>query len=395
MTENTQPKRRPWLRYVAIGTLVTVLLAGGGLWLAWQNAPISIAFAEGSGTLDDIVLPEGFTINTYAGDITGARSLVLDESDGTLYVSTRQAGVVYAIPNADEGDTASEIITVASGLRSPNGIDVIDGDLYVAEIGQVTRFDNIAETFRHSPEALLVTDALPEDAHHGWRYMAGGPDGKLYIAVGVPCNVCELEDMFGTITRMNPDGSEWEIYATGVRNSVGFDWHPQTGDLWFTNNGRDWMGDDLPPDTLHVAPEPGLHFGFPYCHAGDIPDPDFGARRSCDEFEGPAAKLTPHGAALGMRFYTADAFPEEYQGQIFIAERGSWNRTVPIGYRVMMARLAGDGTVRDYVPFAEGWLNETTGQAWGRPVDVQVMPDGALLVSDDTNNAIYRIAYTG
>ncbi len=372
-----------------------VLLGGGGLFIAWQNAPISIAFAQGSGNLNSITLPEGFTIETYAEGVTGARSLVLDEETNILYVSTRGAGNVYAIPNATEGTTATERVTIASGLRSPNGIDVIDGDLYVAEIGRLLRYDDIANTFRESPQPEVVTDALPEEGHHGWRYMAQGPDDKLYIAVGAPCNVCELTDMFGTISRMNLDGSEFEVYATGVRNSVGFDWHPETENLWFTNNGRDWMGNDAPPDTLHVAPETGLHFGFPYCHAGDIPDPDFGSRRDCEEFSEPAADLTPHGAALGMRFYTGDAFPAEFQGQIFVAEHGSWNRTPPIGYRVMLARLDENNTVTSYEPFAAGWLNEATGQAWGRPVDVQVMPDGALLVSDDANDAIYRIAYTG
>jgi glucose/arabinose dehydrogenase len=393
MTEKSGRRRR-WLRYTLFGLLGVIVLAGGGLYLAYLNAPVSIAFAQGSGDLSDITLPEGFEIAYFAREITGARSMKLSE-DGTLFVGSRPAGVVYAIPNAANSVQAESIVTIASGLRSPNGVDIIDGDLYVAEIGRILRYDDIDANLTSPPEPIVVTDILPEEAHHGWRYMAYGPDGMLYVAIGVPCNVCELEDNFGTIARMNTDGSGFEIYATGVRNSVGFDWHPETEELWFTNNGRDWMGDDLPPDTLHYAPEPGLHFGFPYCHAGNIPDPDFGSRRDCDEFEPPAASLTPHGAALGMRFYTGDMFPAEYTEQIFIAERGSWNRTVPIGYRVMLARLDGTDSVTSYEPFAEGWLNDATGQAWGRPVDVQVMPDGALLVSDDSNNAIYRISYTG
>jgi glucose/arabinose dehydrogenase len=228
---------------------------------------------------------------------------------------------------------------------------------------------------------------------HAWKFIAFGPDGKLYVPVGVPCNVCVEDTAYGIIARMNPDGSELETFASGVRNTVGFDWHPKTGELWFTDNGRDWMGDDQPPDELNHAPESGLHFGFPYCHGGTIPDPDFGRRRACDEFTPPAINLGPHVAALGMRFYTGAMFPETYTNQIFIAEHGSWNRTVPIGYRVSLVRLDESGQAVSYEPFVEGWLR--AGGAWGRPVDVLVMPDGALLVSDDLAGAIYRISYQG
>ena len=388
-----------WVRYglmALAGLLVLMVIVGVAGYVLYQRAPISLAFAQNSGDVRQIRLPEGFEIDVYAQNVEGARTLRLSE-DGTLFVGTRGAGNVYAIPNAADSQQAAEVITLASGMNAPNGIEVIDGDLYVAEIGRVLRYDDIENNLDAPPEPVVVTDALPNEAHHGWRYMKQGPDEKLYIGIGAPCNICELEGLFGTISRMNPDGSELESYADGVRNSVGFDWHPETDVLWFTNNGRDWMGDDLPPDTLHRAAEPGLHFGFPYCHGGDIPDPDFNANGEyqCDSFDAPARKLTPHGAALGMRFYDGESFPDEYTNQIFIAEHGSWNRSVPIGYRVMLARLDDNNAVVSYQPFAEGWLNEQTGEAWGRLVDVQVMPDGALLVSDDANNAIYRISYTG
>jgi len=393
MTDKTESNGWSWQRKLLYGVGALLVLGAVGLFAVWQFAPVNIAFAQGSGSLNDIQLPDGFGIDYYAQNVPGARSLVLSE-DGTLFVSTRGQGSIYAIPNATENTTAPEVITIASGLRSPNGIDVIDGDLYVAEIGQVLRYDDIEANLSAPPAPVTVTDALPEEGHHGWRYMRQGPDGMLYFAIGAPCNVCELTENFGTISRMNLDGTGLEPYVDGVRNSVGFDWDPETGDLWFTNNGRDWMGNNMPPDTLHHAPEAGLNFGFPYCHAGDTPDPDFGSQRSCDEFAQPEADLTPHGAALGMRFYTGDMFPEEYANDIFIAEHGSWNRNPPIGYRVMLATLDENNEVTSYEPFAEGWLNEATGQAWGRPVDVQVMPDGALLVSDDADGTIYRISYT-
>ncbi|MGB7338724.1 MAG: PQQ-dependent sugar dehydrogenase [Phototrophicaceae bacterium] len=382
-----------WFRRILFGVIALAAVLGLGVFIALQFVSVNISVAQGSGTIADVILPEGFEISIFADNIDGARSMRLGD-DGTLFVSSRAPGNVYAIPNASSSDTAQEIITIASDLRSPNGIALVDGDLYVAEIGQIQRFDDIENNLM-TAEATLVTDALPEAGHHGWRYLGYAPDGKLYVAIGAPCNVCELEDMFGTIYRMNPDGTDLEEYVTGVRNSVGFDWHPDTGELWFTNNGRDLMGDDIPPDTLHYAPEQGLHMGFPYCHAGTIPDPNFGDARSCDEFTPPAQPLTPHGAALGMRFYTGDSFPESYQNQIFIAEHGSWNRSTPIGYRIMLATVNEANEVTSYEPFAEGWLNEETGQSWGRPVDVLVMPDGSLLVSDDAADTIYRISYTG
>lgn len=343
--------------------------------------------------LDTLQLPPGFEISIYAADVPGARSLTLSEN-GTLFVGTRRSSV-YAITDENGDQQADQVRVIASNLNSPNGVAFRDGALYVAELGRVLRYDNIEASLDNPPVPALVRDGfyVGDGGLHAWKFIAFGPDGKLYVPVGVPCNVCVEDAAYGIIARMNPDGSELETFASGVRNTVGFDWHPETGELWFTDNGRDWMGDDQPPDELNHAPEIGLHFGFPYCHGGTIPDPDFGARRACDEFTPPATNLGPHVAALGMRFYTGAMFPETYTNQIFIAEHGSWNRTTPIGYRVSLVRLDETGQVLAYEPFVEGWLQP--GGAWGRPVDVLVMPDGALLVSDDLAGAIYRISYQG
>ncbi|MGH9369564.1 MAG: PQQ-dependent sugar dehydrogenase, partial [Thermoanaerobaculia bacterium] len=314
---------------------------------------------------------------------------------GTLFVGTRDRGVVYAIPGAATGARAGAPRIVARGLNMPNGVAVRDGALYVAEVSRILRYDGIEARLDRPPESLpepsIVTDRLPPDRHHGWKFIAFGPDGWLYVPVGAPCNICESkEPVYAAIHRMRPDGSAVELYASGVRNTVGFDWDPKTKELWFTDNGRDWMGDDMPPDELNHAPRAGMHFGYPFCHGADIPDPKFGEKRPCRDFTPPGLALGPHVASLGMRFYTGGMFPAEYRGQIFIAEHGSWNRSQPIGYRVTLARLEGGRAVR-YETFAEGWLDG--GRAWGRPVDLIVMPDGALLVSDDKAGAIYRISY--
>jgi glucose/arabinose dehydrogenase len=238
---------------------------------------------------------------------------------------------------------------------------------------------------------VVVNESFPRDRHHGWKFIAFGPDGLLYVPVGAPCNICEREDeRYASILRMKPDGTGLEVFARGIRNTVGFDWHPETKELWFTDNGRDMLGDDLPPDELNRAPQKGMHFGYPYCHGGTISDPEFGSKRKCDEFTPPAMNLGPHVAAIGMRFYTGSMFPKEYQNQIFIAEHGSWNRSKPIGYRITLVRLENNRAVK-YETFAEGWLQGE--RAWGRPADVLVMPDGALLVSDDEADVIYRISY--
>jgi glucose/arabinose dehydrogenase len=342
--------------------------------------------------LQHIQLPPGFEISIYASGVENARSMTLSPN-GTVFVGSRSAGKVYAVVDRNRDGIADEVITLARGLNSPNGVAFRDGALYVAEINRVLRFDDIEQRLSTSSQPVVVNDQFPKDGHHGWKFIAFGPDGWLYVPVGAPCNICQRNpDRYAVIMRLRPDGTNLETFARGIRNTVGFDWHPQTKDLWFTDNGRDWMGDDSPPDELNRAPRPGLHFGFPYCHGGNIPDPEFGRQRPCSEFVPPVQNLDPHVAALGMRFYTGTMFPEAYRQQIFIAEHGSWNRTTPIGYRITLVRLDNDRAV-SYEPFAVGWLHD--GRVWGRPVDVLVMPDGSLLVSDDRADVIYRIAYKG
>lgn len=339
--------------------------------------------------LNKIGLPDGFEISIYASDVPGARSMALGPN-GTLFVGTR-VGKVYAIVDRNRNNRADEVITVARGLRMPNGVAFRGGALYVGEVSRVLRYDNIEARLSNPPTPVVVNDTFPGDRHHGWKFIRFGPDGQLYVPVGAPCNVCERSDgRYALIMRMNPDGTGLEVFARGVRNTVGFDWHPETKTLWFTDNGRDWLGDDVPPDELNHAPRKGLHFGFPYCHGGDISDPEFGEKHACEEFVPPAMKLGPHVAAIGMRFYTGTMFPDRYRNQIFIAEHGSWNRSTPIGYRVTLVRLEENRAVT-YEVFAEGWLQGNA--AWGRPADVLVMPDGALLVSDDRAGVIYRIVY--
>jgi glucose/arabinose dehydrogenase len=360
----------------------------GGLILLWLPGCSPARTMEGI-HLDLIEMPPGFKISLYAR-VPGARSMALS-SGGILFVGTRDEGKVYAILDRDRNQTADEVITLAEGLHVPNGVAVRNGALYVAEVSRVLRFDNIEADPATPGEPVVVNDSFPTEEHHGWKYVAFGPDDRLYVPVGAPCNVCERRDQrFASIMRMAPDGRELEIYVRGVRNTVGFDWHPETNVLWFTDNGRDWMGDDKPPDELNRASQKGAHFGFPYCHAGHVPDPEYGEKKPCHEFHPPAIELGPHVAALGMKFYTGRMFPEQYRHQIFIAEHGSWNRTVPIGYRISLVRLAENRAVA-YEVFAKGWLQ--SGRAWGRPVDILVMPDGALLVSDDRAGAIYRIYY--
>jgi glucose/arabinose dehydrogenase len=338
--------------------------------------------------LERIKLPEGFAIEVFAERVPGARSMALG-TKGTLFVGTRETGKVYAVLKG--GTPQAKVITIAEGLNEPNGVAFRDGSLYVAEISRVIRFDGIEEHLDNPPRPVLVNGSFPDKSHHGWKFIRFGPDGKLYVPVGAPCNVCESKDpRFASIMRMNRDGKQLEIFARGVRNTVGFDWHPATHELWFTDNGRDMMGDDVPPDELNRARKPGEHFGFPYWHGRSVADPEFGGRMKKEDFVPPELELPAHVASLGMRFYTGTMFPAPYRGQIFIAEHGSWNRSVPIGYRISLVRLQ-ENKAPTYQVFAHGWINN--GHAWGRPVDVQVMPDGSLLVSDDKAGAIYRISY--
>jgi glucose/arabinose dehydrogenase len=342
--------------------------------------------------LNRIKLPPGFAIELWAR-VDNARQMTVGRTDangGTLFVGSMDAGKVHAV-RFDGKFKVLGTSVVASGLQLPVGVAYKDGNLYVSAVSRILRFDNIERQLDHPPAPVVVTDKLPPDRQHGWKFIAFGPDGKLYVPVGAPCNICEPDaQRYALISRMNADGSGREVFAGGVRNSVGFDWQPQTRELWFTDNGRDMLGDDSPPDELNHAPRAGMNFGYPYCHGGDIADPEFGAKRACADFTPPAQKLGPHVASLGMRFYTGTMFPPEYRNQVFIAEHGSWNRSKKIGYRVSLVRVDG-GKAGAYETFASGWLQGES--VWGRPTDVSVLPDGSLLVADDYAGAIYRITY--
>lgn len=339
--------------------------------------------------LHNLQLPPGFKISLFAEDVDNARAMALGDN-GVLFVGSRRAGKVHAVVDTDKDGVADEVKLIARNLKMPSGLAFRNGSLYVGAVSTIYRYDNIEARLDNPPEPVVITDDLPTDEHHGWKYLGFGPDGKLYVPVGAPCNVCD-EAGYSVIKRMNADGSDVEDYALGVRNSVGFDWHPDTRDLWFTDNGRDWLGDDRPPCELNHASQAGQHFGFPFCHGDDIVDPEFGQGRACSEFSAPAQKLGAHVAPLGMRFYRGDMFPDKYRSQIFIAEHGSWNRSEKSGYRITLVELDGNQAV-SYEPFVTGWLDGD--ESWGRPVDLLLMPDGSMLISDDKAGAIYRITYS-
>lgn len=338
-----------------------------------------------------IRLPPGFHIAVFSEETPNARSLALGE-DGTVYVGTMQEGKVYALQDQNRDGKADPVRVVAAGLTMPNGVAMLEGDLYVADLARLLRFKGLGKRWDVPPPAETVFADFPKDVHHGWKYLRAGPDRKLYLGIGAPCNVCRSKDpIYATLSRFDPATRTIEVYAHGVRNTVGFDWQPQTGVLWFADNGRDWLGDDLPPDELNRAPRPGLHFGFPYCHGGELADPEFGKGVSCNDYVAPAWTFGAHSAPLGMRFYTAGQFPPEFQGRLFVAQHGSWNRSAPTGYRIVAIGFENGNPTTETV-FADGWLTPT-GEVRGRPVDILQMPDGALLVSDDKAGKIYRISY--
>lgn len=348
--------------------------------------------------LERINLPEGFEISYYATNVVDARSLARTDDGKTVFVSNRRRRNVYALTDTDGDMVADKVDTVLSGWNSPNGIAFKDGDLYVAEINRIHRFPNIMENLS-APKSEVIYDEYPTDGHHGWKFIAFGPDGKLYVPVGAPCNVCDKEDdnpVYASITRMDPDGSNMEIYAKGVRNSVGFAWNPKTDNMWFTDNGRDLLGDDIPACELNFAPEAGMHFGFPYWHQGDIADPEFGEKFPRNQFTEPAYKFEPHSAPLGLRFYQGEMFPSKYKNNILVAQHGSWNRSPDaghIGYQLRFVQIENDKVVKSEI-FVDGWLDTDNNKGWGKPVDIMEMPDGSILVSDDVNHCIYRISYS-
>jgi len=343
-----------------------------------------------------ITLPPGFEISVYARGIE-ARSMSRGP-DGIVFVGTRFTpdrqviGKVYAVLDNNGDYRADQIITIAEGLNVPNGVAYRDGDLYVAEINRVLRYDNIVENLHSPPEPVVIRDDFPEDIHHGWKFIRFGPDGSLYVPVGAPCNVCETADSHGVITRMDPDGANREIFARGIRNTVGFDWHPDTGELWFTDNGRDLWGDDRPPEEINHAPVPGMHFGFPYRYGKGLVDDEFPAGLADDHFTPSAYEMPAHTAGLGVRFYTGSSFPKQYSKQLLVAYHGSWNRSSPAGYNVAVINME-NSKVTGHEYLATGWLID--GRFWGRPVDIEILPDGSVLVSDDFANCIYRISYHG
>ncbi len=342
--------------------------------------------------LDKIKLPPGFRIGVFAEDVSNARSLCLSPG-GTLFVGTRDAGYVYALRDTNGDHSADLKYTLATGLRMPNGVAFRNGSLYVAEVSRILRFDDIENRLANPPAPVVVYDQYPTESHHGWKYIAFGPDGKLYVPVGAPCNICERDNpVYASITRLDVDNPAKgpEVVQHGVRNTVGFTWHPVTKELWFTDNGGDMLGDNMPACELNHAPKDGMNFGYPYCHQGDFPDPEYGTKHPCSDFTPPAQKLGPHVAPLGLEFGLSPNWPAEYKNQILIAEHGSWNRTEKIGYQVSLVKVNEQGQCTGYEPFASGWL-QPGNEVWGRPVDLEWLPDGSLLVSDDHADAIYRI----
>ncbi len=335
---------------------------------------------ESDKELSFLNLPQGGAIRYYADDVPGARSLSAGP-EGVVFVGTRGEGVVYALLDKNLDGRSDERFVVASGLNSPNGIVYHQGTLYVAEISRIIRFKNIDTTYQNKPAYEVVYDNLPKEGHHGWRYMALGPDDRLYLGIGAPCNVCEVKDPFGTIASLNLDWSDFRVEARGIRNTVGFDWNPSDNTLWFSENGRDMMGDDIPRDELNHITSDSPHFGYPYCHESDVLDPGFGKGQDCNDYVAPAISLSPHAAALGIKFVGS---------KLYIAEHGSWNRKTPIGYRVMSVDVSGNGA-SNYQVVVDGWLG-SNGKAVGRPVDILVFDEKTLLISDDFAGAIYALS---
>ncbi|SEG04551.1 PQQ-dependent sugar dehydrogenase [Algoriphagus boritolerans] len=357
---------------------------------------IDISNAKAEVQLDQIKLQPGFKIEVWAGDVPNARSMAISDG-GIVFVGNRQGNNVYALVDENSDGKADTKYILAEGLKMPNGVAYKDGDLFVAEVSRILRFKDIKNNL-NTPSYEVVYNQYPTKTLHGWKFIAFGPDGMLYVPVGAPCNICESdEEIFASITRLDVDtpGSKPEIVAHGVRNTVGFDWHPETKELWFTENGRDMLGDDTPDCELNRVAAEGQHFGYPYWHAGTVKDPDFGSRgKDASAYVAPAAKLGAHVAPLGMRFYKGTMFPTSFKNQIIIAKHGSWNRSKKSGYEVVLTELDNSGNVTEQKVFASGWLDEASQEVWGRPVDVQELPDGSLLISDDMAGCIYRVSYS-
>lgn len=359
-----------------------------GLFAGTLLAFACMASVHAAPPLAQLRAPAGFHIAVFSDAVPDAREMAVGPK-GTVFVGSNK-GKVFALIDANHDGRADKVIVIASGLDRPSGVAMHAGDLYVSAVDRILRLPAIEDHLDNPPQPQVVTDKLPDKTHAGGRFIAFGPDGKLYVPLGAPCNVCE-EPGFGKLIRMNADGSDMQDVASGIRNTVGFDWQPRTRTLWFTDNGRDLLGDNVPSDELNRVDRLGQNFGFPYCFGGDVLDPEFGKGRSCSDYTPPALKLGAHVAPLGMRFYIGTMFPKAYRGAIFIAEHGSWNRSSKSGYRVMVVHVEGS-KVTDQQLFLTGFLEGQT--TLGRPVDVQPLQDGSLLVSDDDNGAIYRISYS-
>lgn len=365
-------------------------------------ASLILPFITATGTaahgqeLDKLVMPDGFSVEVYAR-VPNARQMSLG-NDGTVYVGTRNraGGRVFAIPDANQDGKADDVVVVTGGLKTPTGLTYHNGDLYIGAISRIYKITDIDDNFNNSPDPEIVTDDLPTDTHHGWKFLEFGPDGLLYIPIGAPCNICDPEPIYASIHTMdvNNPAAGFNLYASGVRNTVGFDWDPETGDLWFTDNGRDAMGDEMPADELNRATGPGMHFGYPYIHQGDTPDPQFGNGKNPANYVAPAQNLAPHAGAIGMAFYKGDMFPEKFKNSVIIAEHGSWNRTDEAGHTGHMLTLVTveNGMATSYEPFISGFLQNN--EAWGRPSDVLELEDGSLLVADDKAGRVYRVTYS-
>lgn len=341
--------------------------------------------------LDRVKLPPGFKAEIWATGLPGGRAMAMADN-GKIYVGTRGIGRVYEV--TDNGSSRS-VRVVVDKLNQPAGVAYNKGSLYVMAIDKVLRYDGITTNPAAAPVDMTAAFKLPKEPHHNWKYIAFGPDGKLYVPFGAPCNICELPTPeYAQIRRYNPDGSGMEVVATGVRNTVGFDWHPTTKELWFSNHGRDWMGDDMPNDTLHRMQKVGLNYGFPYCHEGKLPDTDVKKANACAGVEQPVALMGPHAASMGVMFYTGTMFPPEYRGALFNARKGSWNRTTKTGFDVVVVKAGADGRNAKVEPFMTGFMNPADQSFWGRPAYLAQMKDGSVLVSDEQLGAIYRISYS-
>jgi glucose/arabinose dehydrogenase len=385
----------PFLPVLAGGVLI--LMASSfirinlGLSSKEDHSLPAVTSASAGLPLDSLKLPHGFSISVFA-EVEDARSMVISQA-GTLFVGNRSEDKVYALKDTDGDGKADKKWIVADSLNMPNGVALKDGDLYIGALNKILKISGIESKLDNPGKPVVVYDKYPSDTHHGWKYIAFGPDGKLYVPVGAPCNICESKDsIYASITRMNADGSGMEIFAHGVRNSVGFTWNPTTKEMWFTDNGRDELGDDVPPCELNKAPKEGMDFGYPYCHGGTIKDPLFGDKRPCSDFTVPAFNFGAHVAPLGLKFYTGAMFPSSYKNQIFVSQHGSWNRSKKSGYQVGLVNVV-KGNATGFETFISGWLNNATQKVWGRPVDVLVLKDGSMLISDDMAGVIYRVTY--